>query len=141
MNQDTLSHHSALIHLMVLVSAVDSDMTDKEIAAIGQSVRDLPVFADYDDSMLVSAAEACAEILTEENGLETVLGLVKANLPDELIDTAYALSCKVAAVDGSLSQEELRLLEMVRHTLEIDRLTAAAIERGVGALNRSWSQA
>ena len=72
--------------------------------------------------------------------LETVLGLVKANLPDELVDTAYALSCKVAAVDGVLSQEELRLLEMVRDTLNIDRLTAAAIERGVAALNRRWSQ-
>jgi len=32
--------------------------------------------------------------------------------------------------DGQLSQEELRLLEVLRHGLDVDRLTAAAIERG-----------
>ena len=140
MSQDTLTHHSALIYLMVIVSAADSEMTDRELGAIGQSVRDLPIFDDFDEGMLLAAAEACADILGDENGLETVLGLVDANLPDELRDTGYALSCKVAAVDGILTQEELRLLEMVRHTLGVDRLTAAAIERGVAALNRRWSQ-
>ena len=35
--------------------------------------------------------------------------------------------------DGQASQEELRLLEMVRHSLDIDRLVAAGIERGARA--------
>ena len=134
MSENTLSHQRALIHLMVLVSASDSEMNDHELASIGQAVRQLPIFDTYDEAMLPATAEACAQILQDDDGLDTVLGLVKDELPAELIETAYALACQIAAVDGNLSQEELRLLEMVRHTLHIDRLTAAAIERGVGAL-------
>jgi tellurite resistance protein len=138
MNDNALSPHSALIHLMVLVSASDSDMTDTELESIGQAVRQLPVFATFDEAMLPATAEICANLLAEDNGLETVLALVADLLPDELADTAYALACQIAVIDGSLSPEELRVLELVRQSLHLDRLTAAGIERGVGALNRPW---
>jgi hypothetical protein len=36
----------------------------------------------------------------------------------------------VAAADGRVSQEELQLLEWLRHGLDIRRLDAAAIEHG-----------
>jgi tellurite resistance protein len=62
--------------------------------------------------------------------------MIREALPSRLYDTAYAIACDVVAADGSASQEELRLLEMLRHQLEIDRLTAAAIERGSGARHR-----
>jgi len=39
----------------------------------------------------------------------------------------------VAAADGAASQEELRLLEMLRYRLAVGRLPAAAIERGARA--------
>ncbi|MCB4380053.1 2-dehydro-3-deoxyphosphooctonate aldolase, partial [Synechococcus sp. MU1644] len=39
----------------------------------------------------------------------------------------------VAAADGSLNDRELRLLEEIRYELDIDRLHAAAIERGARA--------
>ena len=54
-------------------------------------------------------------------------------MPARLYPTAYALACDVVAVDGVATQEELRLLEMMRHSLDVDRLTAAAIERGAAA--------
>ena len=37
------------------------------------------------------------------------------------------------AVNGVATQEELRFLEILRHELSVDRLTAAAIERGSAA--------
>ena len=129
----TISHHTALIYVMVLVSAADREMTDAEIRTIGEDVQHLPVFSDYDIDMLPHAAADCAALLGDDEGLETVLGLVKQALPEKLVETAYALACDVAAADGKLSQEELRLLEMVRHTLHVGRLPAAAIERGARA--------
>jgi tellurite resistance protein len=54
-------------------------------------------------------------------------------LPAKLVETAYALACDIAAADGFASQEELRLLEMLRHELAVGRLEAAAIERGTRA--------
>lgn len=128
-----LDHHSALIYVMVLVSASDGDMTDAELSTIGSIVQHLPIFRDYDVDLLPSAASNCTAMLDDEEGLETVLALVEAALPEKLRETAYALACDVAAADGSLSQEELRLLEMVRHELRVGRLPAAAIERGARA--------
>jgi tellurite resistance protein len=126
-------HQTALIYVMVLVSAADNDMPDRELGAIGTIVKTLPVFSDFDPEELVGVAEDCAAILAGKNGLEDVLEIVKASLNAKFRETAYALACDVAATDGELPQEELRLLEMIRHTLQIDRLTAAAIERGAAA--------
>jgi hypothetical protein len=48
-------------------------------------------------------------------------------------ETAYALACDIVAADGNASQEELRVLELLRHRMEMERLVAAAIERGARA--------
>lgn len=134
-NKTPISHHTALIYVMVLVSAADRDMTDAELRAIGEDVQRLPVFRGYDADMLPVAAADCAEILNSEDGLDTVLAMIKGALPEELRETAYVLACDVAAADGRLSQEEIRLLEMLRHKLAVGRLPAAAIERAARARN------
>ena len=128
-----ISHHTALIYTMVLVSAADRDMTDAELRTIGEDVQRLPVFNDFDVDMLPVAAADCAEILSEEDGLDTAIALIKSALPEKLRETAYVLACDIAAADDQLSQEEIRLLEMLRHGLEVGRLPAAAIERAAKA--------
>src|SRR3546814_4083335 len=100
---------------MVLVSASDSNMTDRELGTIGEIVSHLPVFADYERKRLTKDAQACAELLSEKNGLDNVLTQITAALPEKLKETAYALALDVAAADGAVSQEELRMLEMLRH--------------------------
>jgi tellurite resistance protein len=50
-----------------------------------------------------------------------------------MYETAYAVACDIVAADGEANQEELRMLEMIRFRLDVDRLTAAAIERGARA--------
>jgi len=127
--QQPINHHDALIYTMVLASAADQDMTDAELRTIGELVRYLPIFKDFDGERLPSVARACAGLLTDANGLERVLGAIKRALPRELRETAYALACDVIASDGKASQEALRLLEMLSERLEIDQLAAAAIER------------
>ena len=126
-------YRSALVYLMVLTSAADSDMTDSELQTIGEIVRFLPVFKGYNQEDLPADSRECANLLAEENGLERVLDIVVASLPERLRETAYALSLEVVAADGVASQEELRLLEILRHALDVERLVAAAIERGVRA--------
>ncbi len=125
--------HTALIYTMVIMSAADSDMTDKELFIIGDIVRTLPVFEGFDPELLPELAANCAEILAQENGVETVIGIVADSLPERLCQTAYALACDVAAADGVVNQEELVLLEMLRHGIGVGRLRAAAIEAGARA--------
>ena len=48
--------HDALIYIMVIMSAADRSMTDRELSKIGTIIRTLPVFQDYDSDQLVMAA-------------------------------------------------------------------------------------
>ena len=128
-----ISTHSALIYTMVMISAVDREMNDAELSMIGDIVKRLPAFDGYDLAQITQASSTCAEILSNDEGLETALDLIAANVPDELRETAYALAVEVAAADLKVSDEEMKLLEMVRHRLHIDRLVAAAIERAARA--------
>lgn len=128
-----ITPHDALIYTMVLVSAADRDMTDNEIQTIGGLVRQLPAFASYDEAQLPKAAAACAELLQGQDGLDKALDTVASALPAKLRETAYLVACDIAAADGKVSQEEARMLELIRHRLEVGRLPAAAIERAARA--------
>jgi tellurite resistance protein len=127
------THHAALIYTMVLMAAADRDMTDAEMASIGDIVAHLPIFRDYDRSKIASTAAGCIDLLSKEDGLDRLIKDIKTGLPEKLRETAYALACDVAAADGKVSQEEARLLELLRFGLGIGRLPAAAIERGARA--------
>jgi tellurite resistance protein len=128
-----LDHHRALIYTMVIVSAADSDMPDAELRVIGDIVGDLPIFRDFDRSELPRVLNDCTELIGRENGLEETLKVIKTALPAKLRETAYAIACDLVAADGEASQEELRILELIRDRLKLDRLIATAIERGARA--------
>lgn len=128
-----LDHHSALIYVMVLVSASDGDMTDAELETIGENVKYLPIFDDFEVDRLPEVTRECTHLLAQESGLDKTLERIKAALPAKLYETAYAVACDIAAADVKATQEELRLLELLRHKLGVDRLCAAAIERGARA--------
>jgi tellurite resistance protein len=132
---EPLDHHDALIYAMVTTSAVDRTMTDAELGRIGEMVSQLPVFADYDSSKLVDASQSCGEVLGQDDGLQTVLRMIRSSVPAKLRETAYALALEVAAADLSVGAEEARFLELLRDALELDNLTTAAIERGIRARN------
>lgn len=128
-----IDHHTALIYTMVLVSAADGKMSDAELITIGEVVNYMPIFRDFDAEKLTTVAGDCAEILDSDDGLESVFNVIERSLPEKLRETAYAVACDVAAADGRVTQEELRLLEMIRDRLKVDRLAAVAIERGARA--------
>ena len=128
-----IAPQDALVYTMVVMSAADRTMTDSELSTIGDIVKHLPVFDGYDENRLPQVAADCMAYLEDEDGIDKLLELISSSLPEKLYETAYALACDVAAADGSASQEELRLLEMIRYCLPVGRLPAAAIERGARA--------
>jgi len=128
-----LDHHRALIYTMIIVSAADSDMPDAELRIIADIVGDLPVFRDFDRRELPRVLNDCTDLIGRDEGLEETLKAIKTALPAKLRETAYAIACDLVAADGEATQEELRILELIRHRLNIDRLIALAIERGARA--------
>lgn len=123
----------ALVALMVTVTISDAPIRTAELLAIERQVNHLPIFADYDMDTVREVAQTVYRLMDEEDGLDTLFAMVRDALPEKLYETAYALCCDVAAADVRLGQGELRLLEEVREELDIDRLHAAAIERGARA--------
>lgn len=126
----------AIIYLMVITSASDRDMTDDELARIGEVVRTWPVFHDFDEEKLIAVAQACQKLLHEEKGLDGVLELVSEAIPDRLRDTAYAAAVEVAAVDLEMRMEELRVIQKLRQYLDLDTATTLAVERAAKARHR-----
>lgn len=129
----TISHHSALIYAMVLVSASDGAMSERELKAIGDLTKHLPVFRDFEEHRLLTTAQECGSILQENDGLDAVLGLIKNALPDHLYETAYWVALEVALTDSRVMLEEVRVLDIIRRALNIDRLVAAGLERAARA--------
>jgi tellurite resistance protein len=118
---------------MVAISASDETIRTAELVKIEGAVNMLPVFAEYDIDRTRRVSQTVFDLFEQEDGLDALFGLIRDNLPERLNETAYALACDVAAADGSLAESELRLLEEIRYELSIDRLHAAAIERGARA--------
>lgn len=131
------SAHEALIYLMVVTSASDREMTDVELARIGDVVRSWPIFEGFREDRLVEVAQDCQKLLHEEGGLHKVIGVARDAVPLHLHDTAYAAAFEVAAVDLEMRMEELRVLQLLRSELAIEPLTVAAIERANKARHRS----
>ena len=129
-----LSPQAALIYTMVLAAAADRDMTDGELRAIEEMIVFLPAFRDFDIASIAGIASDCTDLLAKEDGLDIAFRRIKPALAtSRLHECAYALACDIVAADGTVSQDELRFLELLRDEIEIDRLTAAAIERGARA--------
>jgi tellurite resistance protein len=129
----SFSAQDALVAIMVTVSVSDETIRTSELVAIERQVNHLPIFADYEMEAVRVVAQTVYRLMEEEDGLDTLFAMVREALAERLWETAYALACDVAAADGTLGQAELRLLEEIRHELNIDRLHAAAIERGARA--------
>jgi len=128
-----LDPHGALIYTMVIVTGAESRLPPDELNMIGDIVGHWPVFHGFEREKLGGHLDDCAELLARDDGLDATLAAIKQALPARLRETAYAIACDLVAVDGAATQEELQILELIRHQLDIDRLIAAAIERGARA--------
>lgn len=131
--ESPMTAEDALVALMITVSAADGDMRTAELVKINNAINNLPVFGSYDAERLPRVSQMVFDLLEQEDGLEALFGLVRNTLPVRLNETAYALACDVAAADGVIAGPEARMLEEIREELELDRLHAAAIERGARA--------
>lgn len=133
---DTPTPQEALIFVMVMVSASDSDMNDPELGGIGAVVKSLPVFAGFAPDRTIAVAQDCQRRLQSANGMEAVLAAIQAAIPPSMSETAYALAVEIAAIDHRLEIEEARMLQLIRQRLRLDPLIAAAIDRAAYARYR-----
>lgn len=128
--------HEAIIYLMVITSASDREMTDVELARIGDVVKSWPVFVDFDSADLIAVAQHCQSLLQKRGGLNKVLTEAARAIPTHLHDTAYAAAFEVAAVDLEMRMEEARIMQMLRAHLDVESSVYTAVERAAKARHR-----
>jgi tellurite resistance protein len=132
-NRDALTAPEALVLTMVLVSAADGGMTDREIGTMSGLVQTLPAFQDFTSEGLADVTDRAVKLLHEDDGLAHAGRLIRSALNGKLRETAYALGCEVVAGGRDPGRETLDMLEFVRGELGLDPLISVAIERGVRA--------
>ena len=66
---NAISHHAALIYVMVVVSASDGNMSEGELRTIGHFVRTLPVFRGFDEHRLLAVSQAMQDCFQPFLGL------------------------------------------------------------------------
>lgn len=128
-----LTPQEAVIYLMVMASASDGRMSERELRSIGRVVRSFPLFSEADEEGLVDMAEACGALMSSEGGLQKVLTSASASLPAHLGETAYAAVVDVITADENLDMTEIRVLELIRDALGVTDDGAAAIEHAARA--------
>jgi len=89
----SLTPHSALVHPIVIASDIDAEMTNSELLRIGQLIDRMPVFEDYEPDNLTTDAEACADLLASDRGVDATIDQIKAALPARLRETAHVFAC------------------------------------------------
>ena len=132
-SRDSIDASEALVLTMVLVSAADGGMTDREIGIMSGLVQTLPAFQDFTTTALAGVTERAANLLHEDEGLAHASRLIRAALNTKLRETAYMLACEVVAGGQGARRQSLDMLEFVRGELGLDPLVSAALERGVRA--------
>ena len=132
-----LSPQDCLVAVMIAVSASVENIRTTELITIQSIVNHLPIFGKYDVDRIKTVATLVLNLLSKEDGLDTLFSLVRDELPISLNETAYVMACDVAAADGKLKQDELLMLREIRHELSIDRLHGAAIEQAARARFRN----
>jgi hypothetical protein len=133
-----LSPQEAVIYLMVMVSASDREMDDAELARIGAIVRTLPAFRGFEQSQTLIVAQDCQRWLQRADGFTEILDAVSAAVPESAHDMVYALAIDIAIVNLKVKPEEVRLLQILRERLVLDRATVSAIERAAKARHRTF---
>ena len=152
-----LTPQESVIYLMVMASASDGRITERELRTIGRVVRSFPLFSDADEERLVETAdadvlvprrvsrtqtaEACGALMSSSDGLHRVLEAAKRGLPRHLAETAYAAVVDVVSADESIAMTEIRVLELVRNTLAVSNDGASAIERAAKARHMTLDDA
>jgi tellurite resistance protein len=129
----SLTPQEAIVYLMVMASASDGRISDRELRTIGRVVRSFPLFSESDEERLVETSEACGKLMASEDGLHKVLAAAAAAVPRALNETAYAAVVDVITADEGLAMTEIRVLELVRDVLDISDDGAQAIERAAKA--------
>ena len=106
--------------------AVDGDVSQDEIRHIVANLTTLGAFRGYDDDDLTDTLDKVGGLIVRR-GFGGIFSAVKAALTEEELKAAFFLAADLVLADGVVEEEEKKLLEDLKNTLQIDDDTALKI--------------
>ena len=113
---------------MTLSSAIDGEISNKEMQFIQTCINNLPIFKTYNSEDLEKTLSMFFELLSGDNDPETIIDLIDQSLDKKNKYIAYALSVEIMMVEENFTNEKLRLLELLEKNFEINDLESASIK-------------
>ena len=121
---------------MTLSSAIDREISNKEMQFIQTCINNLPIFKTYNSEDLEKTLSMFFELLSGDNDPETIIELIDQSLDKKTKHIAYALSMEIMMVEENFTNEKLRLLELFEKKQK-GELTVVISERKI---NKNISQ-
>ena len=133
-----MSPQDSLVAVMIAVSAADQSIRTAELVAIQTLVNHLPIFAEYDSDRIRVMAQTVFELFEEDDGLDALFGLVRDSLPEgaATVETGLCAGLRRGRPpERALCWRSPNCACWKKSAMSwgIDRLHAAAIERGARA--------
>ena len=125
----SLSSQDCLVAVMIAVSASDENIRTAELMSIQAIVNHLPIFGEYDVDRIKSVAAMVLDLLSEEDGLDALFGLIRDGLPDGLNETAYAMACDVAAAEENWGKSSCVCCKRYAMSLRLTACMARPLKR------------
>ena len=97
---------------MTLSSAIDGEVSNKEMQFIKDCINNLPIFKNFSYDDLEKTINMFFELLSGDNDPETIIELIDQSLDKKTKHIAYALSTEIMMVEENFTNEKLRLLEL-----------------------------
>jgi hypothetical protein len=132
MTDNSLSPQDALVAVMVAVSVSDETIRTAELVKIEQIVNNLPSSATTTRTARGPWRRRCSNCSRKRTGSTRCSGSCTRRCPNACGKRPMRWPATWPQ-RMAIQQTELRFLEELRHALNIDRLHAAAIERGARA--------
>lgn len=133
---DQLTAHEGVIFAMVITSASDADVSLEELSVIREILVRTPELKGFDVDVLPQVVGRCAMIISQRDGLDQALSMIRKAVAGGLEETTYRAAVTVAAADDDVNISESRVLKFLRERLAIDPERARDIEAVAGPRSR-----
>lgn len=122
-----LTAQESYLGILVSVVASDGEITDQEFDDINSASRKAKILHGLTGKQFTKAADKVFEIL-QKQGYEALLDLCAASLPADKREGVYTIAVDLAFSDGSIDDNEVYVVQMLRDKLGVESVVATNIE-------------
>lgn len=115
-DEGPLNKQEAFAAVMLAVSAADGNVSDEEVEDVVGRFTRMRLFSDMGTSQLTAMTGRLFRLL-KKGGSEELIRRGAPVLPHDLRETAFAVAVDMAFSDGSVEEEEKRLIERLQQEL------------------------